>query len=112
MSLFTMPLFLDDKSAPVAGVADDGTFVLTLLTYAPIYADIKDAWRLIFAGQAAHDFWQRHAADLVPGVQMLAGVDLVRPFDAPGRASGSEIHATVSSIEVNTKEATPCISST
>lgn len=101
MSLFTMPLFLDDQSAPVAGVADDGTFVLTLLTYAPIYADIKDAWRLIFAGQAAHDFWQRHANDLVPGVQLLAGVDLVRPFHIHTRHSGAEIHAAVSAIQIN-----------
>jgi hypothetical protein len=109
MSLFTMPLFLDNKTAPVATLASDGTFVLTLLAYAPIYADIKDAWCLIFTGLAARDFWQRHANDLVPGVMLLAGVDLVRPFHAGH--SAAEIHAAVSSIEINTKEAAPCTSS-
>ena len=107
-----MPLYLADKTKPVARVADDGTFVLTLLTYAPIYADIKDAWRLIFAGQAAYDFWRRHANDLVPGVQLLIGVDLVRPFHIHARHSGAEIHAAVSSIDIITKEVLPCNLST
>jgi len=101
MSLFTMPLYLADKTKPVARVADDGTFVLTLLTYAPIYADIKDAWCLIFTGRAAYDFWHCHAADLVPGVQLLVGVDLVRPFHIHAGHSGAEIHAAVSNIEIN-----------
>jgi len=106
-----MPLFLDSKARPVATVATDGTFVLTMLAYAPIYTDIKDAWLLIWTGQAAQAWWEQHAADLVPGVMLLAGVDLVRPFYSGG-LFGAEIHAAVSSIQINTKEAPLCTTST
>lgn len=101
MSLFTQTLYLANKTKPLAKVADDGTFVLTLLAYNPIKTHCKDPWRLLWAGQAAQDWWQRHSADLVPGVQLLAGVDQVRPFDGSGRQSGAEIHAAVSQIEIN-----------
>jgi hypothetical protein len=37
---------------------------------------------------------------LVPGAELLADVDLVRPFDARGRASSAEIHAAVSAIYI------------
>ena len=104
MSLFTQTLYLAKKTKPLAKVADDGTFVLTLLAYNPIKSHTKDPWRLLWAGQAAQDWWQHHAADLVPGVQLLAGVDLVRPFDAGGRQFGAEIHAAVSTIHISPRQ--------
>ena len=100
MSMPDPILYLANKTRPVAKVADDGTFVLTMLAYHPIRTHCKDAWRLLWAGQAAQEFWQHHAADLVPGVQIIPSVDLVRPFDAGGRQSGAEIHAAVSAIQV------------
>jgi hypothetical protein len=100
MSLFTQTLYLSAKTKPQARVADDGVFVLTLLTYAPIHGRIRDAWRLLWAGPAAQAWWQQHGADLVPGAAVLVDVDLVRPFDASGRASGAEIHAAISAIVV------------
>lgn len=100
MSLFTQTLYLAAKTKPLAKVADDGTFLLTLLAYNPIKTHTKDPWRLLWAGQAAFDFWRRNAAHLVPGVQLLVGVDLVRPFDGTGRQSGAEIHAAVSQIHI------------
>lgn len=100
MSLFTQTLYLSAKTKPQARVADDGVFVLTLLTYAPIHGRIRDAWRLLWAGPQAQVWWQQHGADLVPGAELLVNVDLVRPFDASGRASGAEIHAAISAITV------------
>lgn len=100
MSLFSTTLYLSSKTKPQARVADDGVFVLNLLTYAPIHGRIRDAWRLLFAGPQAQAWWQAHGADLVPGAELLVDVDLVRPFDASGRASGAEIHAAISNIVV------------
>lgn len=100
MSLFTQTLYLAAKTKPQARVADDGVFVLTLLTFAPISGRVRDAWRLIWAGAAAQAWWQQHGAGLVPGAELLVDVDLVRPFDAGGRASGAEIHAAISAIAV------------
>ena len=100
MSLFTQTLYLSAKTKPQARVADDGVFVLTLLTYAPIHGRIRDAWRLLWAGPAAQAWWSQNGADLQPGAALLVDVDLVRPFDASGRASGAEIHAAISAITV------------
>ncbi len=104
MSMPDPILYLAAKTKPVATVALDGTFVLTLLAYHPIKAHTKDAWRLLWAGPAAQEFWSRSGADLVPGVQIIPTVDLVRPFDAGGRQFGAEIHAAVSHIQINPKQ--------
>jgi hypothetical protein len=100
MSLFTQTLYLSSKTRPLARVADDGVFVLSVLAYNPIRNGVRDAWRLLWAGTAAQAWWQEHGADLVPGAELLADVDLVRPFDARGRASSAEIHAAVSAIYI------------
>jgi len=103
MTVMSMPdpiLYLANKTKPLAKVADDGTFVLTLLAYHPVRKHCKDAWRLLWAGQSAQEFWQNHSADLVPGVQIIPSVELVRPFDAAGRQCGAEIHAAVSAIKI------------
>lgn len=101
MSQFSQTLYLARKTKPQATVASDGTFVLTLLAYNPIHSCARDPWRLIWCGPAAQSWWAQHAASLVPGVQLVAMVDLVRPYDAAGRCSGAEIHAAISSMDVN-----------
>ena len=100
MSLFTQTLYLSAKTRPQARVADDGIFMLQLLAYNPIRSGVRDAWRLLWAGADAQAWWQAHGADLVPGAELSVDVDLVRPFDARGRASGAEIHAAISNIVV------------
>jgi len=100
MSLFTKTLYMASKTKPLARVADDGVFVLTLLTYAPIHGRIRDPWRLMWAGADAQAWWRQHGADLVPGAELVAYVDQVRPFDASGRASGAEIRAAISAIVI------------
>lgn len=101
MSLFNQTLYLAAKTKPQAVAALDGTFVLTLLAYNPVTSHSRDPWRLIWAGEAARTWWAQHSASLVPGVQVVAAIDQVRPFDAAGRYSGAEIHAAVSSMYVN-----------
>lgn len=100
MSLFVQTLYLSAKTKPLVRVADDGIFMLQLLAYNPIRAGVRDAWRVLWAGPAAQAWWQAHGADLVPGSELLVDVDLVRPFDARGRASGAEIHAAISALVV------------
>ena len=107
MSPLHITLYLASKTKPTAKAASDGTFVLTLLAYNPVSSHSKDPWRLIWAGEAARHWWAQHAASLVPGVQIVAAIDLVRPFAAPGRSFGAEIHAAVSSMYVNPLKSMP-----
>jgi hypothetical protein len=42
MSLFTQTLYLSSKTRPLARVADDGVFVLSVLAYNPIRNGVRD----------------------------------------------------------------------
>ena len=113
MSMPDPILYLAAKTKPLARVAADGTFVLTLLAFRPVKAHCKHPWRLMWSGPAAQEFWSRCGAKLVPGVQLVPSIaEPVAPFDAGGRLGGAEIHAVVSAIQINPKEVAPCTSST
>ena len=95
-------LYLANKTKPVARVAADGVFGLTLLTCRTRDGRGRDAWLLRWSGPQAQAFWQQDGTDLVPGAELLADVDYtsLRPFSVGGRIGGAEIHAEVAAIVV------------
>lgn len=77
-------LLLLSKTKPLASVAADGTFALTLLAFDRIGAHQVEPWRVVWSGPAAQAFWRACAQWLVPGQPIRVEVDQLRAFSLCG----------------------------
>lgn len=75
-------LFLS-KTAPLATVAADGTFVLTMLAFDRIGAHQVEPWRITYSGLDAQHWWKCHQADLIAGTPLYVELDRIRTFSTP-----------------------------
>ena len=89
----TGTLFLGNTK-PLATMAADGTFALTLLAYDRIAAHKVEAWRITYSGAPAQEFWATAQAQLTPGQPIEVEACHVRTF-LHGRFSTPEVHSQV-----------------
>lgn len=80
------------KEKPLATWSADGTFQLQMLAFDAIDHHRREPWRLLWAGQAAFDWWTDHGQHLQPGAALRVQATRIRAFNA---ARGPEIHAHV-----------------
>lgn len=85
-------LFLG-KTAPLASVAADGMFTLTLLAMDRIGPHQVEPWRITWAGPAAHQFWSEYGHTVLkPGQPIEVALERIRTFTT-GKWSAAESHA-------------------
>lgn len=85
------------REKPLATWSADGTFQLQMLAFDAIDSYRREAWRLLWTGQAAFDWWANTGQHLQPGAALRVQATRIRPHMA---ARGPEIHATVTSLDV------------
>lgn len=85
------------KSAPLATVAADGTFVLTLLAFDRIGAHQVEPWRITHSGLGAQLWWKCYQGELTAGVPLYVELDRIRTFSTP---RGPEFQAVVRHISL------------
>ncbi len=90
------------KQAPVASVAADGVFGLTMLAYDRIGHKQVEPWRLIWIGADARDFYQANRHLLEAGVPLDVTASVVRLMSGTARHAGPEIHAHVQTLSLPT----------
>lgn len=78
----TGTLFLS-KTPPLATVATDGTFNLTMLAYDRLGPLKVEAWRVIFAGPVAQAFWKAYKDNLKPGAAIYVELESIRCVAQP-----------------------------
>ena len=87
------------KTRPLATVAKDGTFTLTLLAYDRMGAHQVEAWRISYFGPQAQAFWAECADQLKPGQPITTTVGHMRSF-SNGRFGTPETTGKVISIRL------------
>jgi hypothetical protein len=80
------------KEPPLATWSADGTFQLQMLAYDFLTPCNTQPWRLLWAGQAACNWWTDHGQHLQPGTALRVEATHIRAHVA---TRGPEIHATV-----------------
>jgi len=95
------------RTTPVAQVANDGKFVLTLLAYDRQGSHHVYPWRLVWAGREAQTFWDVHRAHLQPGTPLRVDLTQLRLVDGKGRNCGAETLACVNSLYLPVIAANP-----
>lgn len=96
-TIVTSVMFLP-KAKPLAGVAADGKFQLTLRLLDRIAPGRTEAWQVYWTGAEAQAWWQQHHANLVPGTPLAVRLHSPRThFDRLSRSP--EIHARAEHIE-------------
>ena len=94
----TGTLFMS-KTPPLATVAKDGTFTLTLLTYDRMGAHKVEGWRISHFGPKAQAFWAEHQAALKPGTPLTVTTEQICSLNN-GRFGAAEITAQVIEIRL------------
>ena len=90
---------------PFGCYASDGTFVLTLLAHERISMGTKTAWRLVWCGPQAAQFWQDHQNTLKPDTRLQVEAHKVWAFDS--KHTGMELHAQVLEMRLFGTEKSP-----
>ena len=87
-------LFMGDTK-PLATLAADGTFALTLLAFDRISVNHVEPWRITWTGADAQAFWQDQGALLQPNQPLHVDLCRVRSFVNGERYGGAEFMAEV-----------------
>ena len=87
------------KTRPLATVAKDGTFTLTLLAFDRMGAHTTEAWRISYFGLPAKAFWDQHADQLRPGQPITVTAGHLRSF-SNGRFGTPETTAKIIEIRL------------
>jgi hypothetical protein len=95
------------RTTPVAQVAADGKFVLTLLAFDRQGGHHVYPWRLVWTGRDAQTFWDVHRAHLQPGTPLRVELSQLRLVDGSGRNTGAETLACVNSLYLPVIAANP-----
>lgn len=95
----TGTLFLS-RTKPEAGTAASGAFQLQLLLFDRLGPGAVEPWRVCWSGPAAHDFWEQHQAELLPGAILHVALERVRIHLIYGHPPRCEIHARVITAEL------------
>ena len=85
------------KTAPLATVAADGIFLLTLLAFDRLGAHQVEPWRITHSGLSAQLWWRCYQADLHAGTPVYVELKRIRTFAG---ARGPEFHASVTRISL------------
>jgi len=93
-------LYLSKRQKPLATRALDGSFCVTMRAFDRSRPHHTELWFLIFLGDPAAEFWQKHGADLTPGTQLCVHADGLRCIQPRGKNS-AEIHASVTQMHVH-----------
>lgn len=80
------------KTAPLATVAADGTFALTLLAFDRLGSHQVEPWRITHSGLGARLWWQCYQDEIQPGTPLHVALERIRTFATP---RGPEFHASV-----------------
>lgn len=86
------------RTRPVANRSASGAFQLTLLAMDRIGTHQVEPWRITWAGEEAHSFWEHHQDKLVPGQPLHVQINRIQPMSQ--RHCAPEIHAQAQCIEL------------
>lgn len=88
------------KTKPLATVASDGTFVLTLLAFDRFSALGVEPWRITWPGPEASAFWEAHGHTVLkPGQPIDVQLERIRTF-TNGKWGAAESHAVATRIQL------------
>jgi hypothetical protein len=83
---------------PLATIAADGRFSLTLLVYDRIGSLQTEPWRMVWSGDKAAAFWAKHDADLKAGAPLYIEAENLRLHAYTQRRC--EVHAKVTTMHL------------
>ena len=99
MMVSTGTLFLSNTK-PLATVAADGMFALTLLAFDRMGPHMVEPYRITWCGPKAQAFYQAHQMSLVPGTALAVTLVNQRTF-TNGRNGTCETVATVKTLALD-----------
>jgi hypothetical protein len=86
--------------APIATIAKDGTFVLTLLAIDQFSENLETPWRITWCGSEAAMFWDFSQAYLTENQPLNVRAVDIKTF-CNARFGGAEVHAKADRIAIN-----------
>lgn len=96
----TGTVFLSRRQRPRLTVAADGTQALTMLAFDRIGPLQVESYLLTWTGRQAVEFWQAHAAQMVPGAALEVVLEHARVHVQRGRHTDAQLVAQVVELEL------------
>lgn len=92
-------LLFMSHTKPLATVAKDGTYQLTLLAFDRMGPHRVEPWRITYSGPAAQAWYDTNGAHLVAGTPLQVKLAKLRNFTNGSRSGGPEFVCDVISIQ-------------